>query len=102
MASSMARMTSAVLIIGPTAEGTFCGSTYNEYQSVRPRLLPRSREKPSQTEKAIGRNSPGVNGAADAGLSGRLKMTDHSPLSYDATPVTSVWSFGVTSALPLP
>ena len=35
-----------------------------EYQAVRPRLLPRSRENPSQTEKAIGRNSPGANGGA--------------------------------------
>jgi hypothetical protein len=43
--------------------------------------LPRSRENPSQTEKAIGRNCPGANAAPAFGRSGRLKMTDHSPWS---------------------
>src|SRR5687768_2565920 len=78
-ASSMTRMISAVLTMGPKADGTTCGSTYTEYQDVRPRLLPRSRENPSHTERAIGRNSPGTNGAPALARSGRLKMTDHSP-----------------------
>ena len=46
---------------------------------MRPRLLPRSRENPSQTEKATGRNSPGENGAPEVGAKGPLE--DDRPFS---------------------
>ena len=46
---------------------------------MRPRLLPRSRENPSQTEKATGRNSPGENGGARACAKGPLE--DDRPFS---------------------
>ena len=46
---------------------------------MRPRLLPRSRESPSQTEKATGMNSPGVNGAPDAGA--KRPLEDDRPFS---------------------
>src|SRR5215510_3313213 len=81
IASSTTSIPSAVLTIGPTAEGTTSGSTYTDCQTVRPLLLPCSREDPAHTENAIGMNSPGENGAPEAGRRGRLKMTDHSPWS---------------------
>ena len=46
---------------------------------MRPRRLPRSRESPSQTENAIGRNSPGVNGGARGRAKGPLE--DDRPFS---------------------
>ena len=46
-------------------EGTILGLEIEEYHSESPRRFPRSRENPSQTENAIGRNAPGANGAPE-------------------------------------
>src|SRR5512133_210179 len=93
-------MKTEVSIIGATTEGAASGPRYREYHTERPRRLPRSRENPSQTEKAMGMNCPGENDAPESTRSGRLKMTDHSPWSYLATPVTSPVSFAAMSPLP--
>src|SRR5436190_9299235 len=75
IASSRKRIIRPVRTIGPTADGTTSGSTYNEYHVVRPRLLPRSLESPSHTEKAIGVNSPGEKETPDCDWRGRASLS---------------------------
>ena len=52
-------------------------------------MFPRSRAPPSHVEKAIGTNVPCTKETPPLDVRLRLKRTDHSPLSYVATDVTS-------------
>ena len=54
---------------------------YKYTHRVKPRLLPRSRWAPSQSEKAIGTYWPSAKVTPPLPRNARLNITDHSPRS---------------------
>jgi hypothetical protein len=80
-ATSIASTANALLSIGQSGDGVDCGIVYKYFHIVKPRLLPRSRAVPSQSEKAIGTYWASAKVTPPLDLSARFRITDHSPRS---------------------